>query len=52
MPYITKAILEQGKSVKKVRKKFIKKPTESNENEYKVQKREYNKTLRNAKNEY
>ena len=39
MPYITKAILEQGKSVKKVRKKFIKKPTESNENEYKVQKK-------------
>ena len=52
MPYITKAILEQGNTVKKARKKFLKKTTESNENEYKVLKREYNKTLKKAKNEY
>ena len=52
MPYITQAILAQGKTVKKARKKFLKKTTESNENEYKALKREYNKTLRKAKNEY
>ena len=52
MPYITIAILEQGKTVKKARQKFLKKTTESNENEYKALKREYNKTLRKAKNEY
>ena len=52
MPYITKAILEQGNTAKKARKKFLKKTTESNENEYKVLKREYNKTLKKAKNEY
>ena len=52
MPYITKTILEQGKTVKKARKKFIKKRTETNENEYKALKREYNKTLRKAKNDY
>ena len=52
MPYITKTILDQGKTVKKARKKFIKKRTETNENEYKALKREYNKTLRKAKNDY
>ena len=52
MPYITKTILEHGKKVKNARKKFIKKPTETHENKYKVLKREYNKTLRKAKNDY
>ena len=52
MPYITKTILEHGKKVKNARKKFIKKPTETHENKYKVLKRKYNKTLRKAKNDY
>ena len=52
MPYITKTILEKGKIVQKARKKFLNKTTETNENKYKDLKREYNKTLRKAKNEY
>ena len=51
-PYITSKILNERKSVQKARKKFIKNQSESNEKTFKELKKEYNKTLLKARNNY
>ena len=51
-PYITKEILVQKTKVEKARKKFLKKNNNENEIEFKTLKKEYDKALRSARNEY
>ena len=51
-PHITKVILEQKTKVEKARKKFLKKNNDENEIEFKTLKKEYDKALRTARNEY
>lgn len=51
-PFITKEILEQKSKVEKARKNFLKKNNEVNEIEFKSLKKEYDKALRTARNEY
>ena len=51
-PWYTKEIQNLKKQLDKKRKKFLKKSDEHNENEYKILKRNYNKELKTAKNNY
>ena len=51
-PFVTKEILEQKTKVEKARKKFLKNNNEGNEIQFKTLKKKYDKSLRDARNEY
>ena len=49
---MTQKILQQRLQLEKLRKRFLKKKTESNEASYKTYKKSYKSALKTAKNEY
>ena len=51
-PWMTQKILQQRLQLEKLRKKFLKKKTETNEASYKTSKKSYKSALKTAKNEF